>query len=293
VISGAPFDTDLVNDGWTDLIGNILLAARKKAFAGETVADEAELIQMADYKKMERVRARCDAVVKDKATAEALKPWYNQFCKRPCFHDQYLQTFNLPGVHLVDTAGRGVERITEKGVVVGGKEYELDCLIYGTGFEVGTNFMRRLGFDVTGRRGTTLADKWNGGAQTFHGLFTRDFPNMFVVTTQHSGQSANFQHMLDEQSHHIAHILSAMRDRGLTLVETSEQAERDWTETIVQLSRARQPFLNECTPGYYNNEGKPNEFTARNSPYWRGPMAFLRIWEKWRKDGSMPGLELS
>jgi cyclohexanone monooxygenase len=134
VISGSRFDVDLVNDGWTDLIGNILLSARRKARAGEAVADEAALIQLADYQKMERVRARVDAVVKDQATAEALKPWYNQFCKRPCFHDQYLDTFNLPGVHLVDTHGQGVERITERGVVVDGREYALDCLIFGTGF---------------------------------------------------------------------------------------------------------------------------------------------------------------
>jgi cyclohexanone monooxygenase len=120
VISGGKFDVDLVDDGWTDLIGNILLAARKKSAAGEAVANTEELIQLADYAKMERVRARVDAVVKDGATADALKPWYNQFCKRPCFHDQYLDTFNRPNVHLVDTQGQGVERITERGVVVAG-----------------------------------------------------------------------------------------------------------------------------------------------------------------------------
>jgi len=293
VISGAPFDVDLVNDGWTDLIGNILLAARKKAASGESVADEAELIQLADYGKMERVRARIDSIVKDSATAEALKPWYNQFCKRPCFHDQYLDTFNRPNVHLIDTQGQGVERITERGVVVAGREYELDCLIFGTGFEVGTDFTRRLGFEVQGRDGVTLTDKWKGGARTFHGLFTHGFPNLFVMTTQQSGQSANFQHMMNEQSRHIAYVLDTMRSGKARAFEASEQAENDWVETIVKYSRARQPFLNECTPGYYNNEGKPDERTARNSPYWRGPMSFLRIWEKWRAEGSLPGLELT
>ncbi len=293
VISGGKFDVDLVDDGWTDLIGNILLAARKKSAAGEVVANTEELIQLADYAKMERVRARVDAVVKDRATADALKPWYNQFCKRPCFHDQYLDTFNRPSVHLVDTQGQGVERITERGVVVAGREYALDCLIFGTGFEVGTDFTRRLGFEVTGRQGMTLTDKWKGGAQTFHGLFTRQFPNMFVMTTQQSGQSANFQHMLDEQSHHIAYVLKAVKERGVRTVEASEQAEADWVQTIVTLSRARQPFLNQCTPGYYNNEGKPNERTARNSQFWRGPMVFIRMWNAWRKDGTLAGLELT
>ena len=292
VISGSKFDVDLVNDGWTDLIGNILLVARKNQASGKPVADEMELIQLADYQKMERVRARIDSVVKDRATAEALKPWYNQFCKRPCFHDQYLQTFNLPNVHLVDTRGQGVERITERGVVVAGREHELDCLIYGTGFEVGTDFTRRLGFDVVGRGGVTLTEKWKDGAQTFHGLFTRGFPNLFVMTTQQSGQSANFQHMLDEQSHHIAYVLKQATARGARTIEASAQAEAEWVDTIVKLARTRESFLLECTPGYYNNEGKPDARMERNSQYWRGPMAFIRMWNKWREDGTMPGLEL-
>lgn len=292
VISGSKFDVDLVNDGWTDLIGNILLAARKKSRAGEPVVDEAELIQLADYQKMERVRARVDSIVKDRATAEALKPWYNQFCKRPCFHDQYLQTFNRPNVHLVDTEGKGVERITERGVVVAGREYELDCLIFGTGFEVGTDFTHRLGFEITGRNGVTLTEKWKAGASTFHGLFTRGFPNLFVMTTQQSGQSANFQHMLDEQSRHIAYVMTEVRKRRVRTVEADAQAEAEWVDTIVKLARTRRNFLQECTPGYYNNEGKPDARMERNSQYWRGPMAFIRMWNAWREEGSLAGLEL-
>ena len=293
VISGGRFDVDLVNDGWTDLITNILLAARRKSADGSVPENTDALVQLADYQKMERVRARVDTVVKDRRTAEALKPWYNQFCKRPCFHDQYLDTFNRPNVHLIDTEGKGVERITERGVVVAGREYELDCLIFGTGFEVGTDFTRRLGFEVRGRNGQTLTDKWKDGASTFHGLFTRGFPNMFVMTTQQSGQSANFQHMLDEQSRHLAYLFGEIRARGTRTVEASAEAEADWVNTIVKLSRARQPFLNECTPGYYNNEGKPNERTARNSQFWRGPMVFIRMLDAWRKEGTLKGLELT
>lgn len=293
VISGSKFDVDLVNDGWTDLIGNILLAARRRQAGGEQVGDEMELIQLADYQKMERVRARVDAVVTNREAAEALKPWYNQFCKRPCFHDQYLQTFNRPNVRLVDTQGRGVERITERGVVVAGKEYELDCLIYGTGFEVGTDFTRRLGFDIVGRDGVTLTEKWREGARTFHGLFTRGFPNMYFMTTQQSGQSANFQHMLDEQSHHIAYVLGKAAERGARTIEAGAEAESQWVETIVQLARTREKFLLECTPGYYNNEGRPDARMERNSQYWRGPIAFIRMWNKWRAEGSLEGLELA
>ena len=85
LLSGGFQPEDLVNDGWTDIIGNILLLARKKMAAGEVVEDPAALMQLADFKKMEQVRARVDSVVQDPSTAEALKPYYNQFCKRPCF----------------------------------------------------------------------------------------------------------------------------------------------------------------------------------------------------------------
>jgi cyclohexanone monooxygenase len=293
VISGAPFEVDLVQDGWTDLISNILLVARGKSADGGRAANEDELIQLADYHKLERVRARVDAVVGDSVTAQALKPWYNQFCKRPCFHDDYLATFNRPNVHLIDTSGAGVERITPRGVVVAGCEYPLDCLIFGTGFEVGTDFTRRLGFEVHGRQGLTLTEKWKPGASTLHGFFTRGFPNMFVMTTQQSGQSANFQHMLDVQSRHLAYVMSEMKARGADTVEPSEQAENAWVDTILKYARRRQSFLDDCTPGYYNNEGQPNERAMRNAQYRRGPVAFIRLIDAWREDGSLPGLEVT
>ena len=293
VISGGEFEVDLVNDGWTDLIGNILLAARRRAQAGEPVEDADALVQIADYKKMEQVRARVDAVVQDHDTAEALKPWYNQFCKRPCFHDDYLPSFNRPNVHLIDTKGQGVERITEHGVVVGGQEYGLDCLIYATGFEVGADYVRSTGFEVYGRGGRSLTDKWKDGAETLHSLLSRGFPNCFVMSTMQSGQSANFQHMLDEKAKHVAFMIAEARARGIKAMEPTAEAEKDWVDTIVKLAVARQPFLQECTPGYYNNEGGELDMRiAKNNQYWRGPMAFVRILDRWRQDGSMPGLEL-
>ena len=294
IISGGDFEVDLVNDGWTDLIGNILLSARRRAKAGEVVEDPEALVQLADYQKMEQVRARVDAVVKDRATAEALKPWYNQFCKRPCFHDDYLPTFNRPNVHLVDTNGKGVERLTETGVVVEGREYELDCLIYATGFEVGVDYLRSTGFEVYGRGGQSLTGKWKDGAATLHSIVTRGFPNAFVLSTLQSGQSANFQHILDEKAKHIAHIIAQARERGIKTLEPTAEAEQDWVNTIVKLAVGRKPFLQECTPGYYNNEGGELDMrVARNNQYWRGPIAFIRLLDRWRADGTMPGLELT
>ncbi|WP_068877899.1 MULTISPECIES: NAD(P)/FAD-dependent oxidoreductase [unclassified Phenylobacterium] len=293
LVSGGFADKDLVNDGWTDIIGNILLLARKKAEAGEKVENPAELMQLADFKKMEQVRARVDAVVEDPAKAEALKPWYNQFCKRPCFHDEYLTTFNRPNVHLIDTKGKGVERITENAIVVDGKAYEVDCLIYATGFEVGTDYTRRSGYELYGRGGQTLTDKWKNGAETLHGVLSRGFPNCFIVSNVQSGFSANFPHMINEQSKHIAYLVKSAMERQARVVEPSEEAEQAWVDTIVKLAIMREAFLKECTPGYYNNEGKPEAMTAKNGSYGAGPVAFTKVLEEWRAEGSLKGLELT
>ena len=294
MISGSDFEEDLVNDGWTDLIGNILLAARRRQKAGEEVDDPQTLIQQADDQKMDQVRARIDSIVKDREAAEALKPWYNQFCKRPCFHDDYLPAFNRENVHLVDTKGQGVERITENGVVVDGQEYELDCLIYATGFEVGTGYNRTVGFELYGRDGQSLTEKWQHGAETLHSLFTRGFPNLIVFSTMQSGQSANFQHMLDVKSKHIAYILSEAEARGVKALEPSAEAEQEWVDTIVKLAIGRRAFLSECTPGYYNNEGGELDMrVAKNNQYWRGPNVYIRKLDGWRAEGTLPGLELT
>jgi cation diffusion facilitator CzcD-associated flavoprotein CzcO len=293
LVSGGFAKEDLVQDGWTDIIGNILLLARKKMEAGEAVENPAELMQLADFKKMEQVRARVDSVVEDPATADALKPWYNQFCKRPCFHDEYLDTFNRPNVTLVDTKGRGVERITEHSIIANGVEYEVDCLIYATGFEVGTSFTRRAGYEVYGRGGKTLTQKWANGAETLHGLLARDFPNCFIVSNVQSGFSANFPHMINEQSKHIAYVLKSALDRQARTVEPSAEAEAAWVKTIIDLSIMREAFLKECTPGYYNNEGRPEVMAKQNGSYGAGPVAFVKVLEEWRAEGSLQGLELA
>jgi cyclohexanone monooxygenase len=292
LVSGGYQAEDLVNDGWTDIIRNLLLMASldKSGLSPERLAEIAEL---ADMKKMEQVRARVDSIVKDPAVAEALKPYYRQFCKRPCFHDDYLPTFNRANVTLVDTNGRGVERITPTGVVANGQEYALDCLIYATGFEVGTEYARRAGYEVEGRGGITLTQKWKDGMQTLHGMHVRDFPNCFIFQNAQAGFAANYPHMLNEQAIHAAYIVAEARNRQARLVETSEEAQTAWVETIKSLAVMRRKFLEECTPGYYNNEGKPHERAEQNGPYGAGPIAFVKVIEDWRAAGKLEGLELS
>ncbi len=291
LVSGIFEPEDLVGDGWTDIIGKLLLRLREAAADGDAMS-VADSLELSDFEKMEQVRARVDALVGDPATAAALKPYYRLFCKRPCFHDEYLQTFNRPNVTLVDTDGKGVERITPGGVVVAGREYALDCLIYATGFEVGTDYSRRAGYEARGSDGLTLTEKWRDGAATLHGFFSRGFPNCFIVSLVQSGFSVNFPHMLDEQAKHLAYVLGQARARGATRIETSQQAEDDWVRQIVDLAQMNVQFLESCTPGYYNNEGRPAERSARDGFYGGGSPAFIRLLDDWRARGDLAGLEL-
>ncbi len=285
--SGGFEKEDLVGDGWTEIIRNIMLLGRSG------FKDAGELMQMADFKKMEQIRGRVDAVVAKPEVAEALKPWYNQFCKRPCFHDEYLATFNRPNVTLVDTEGKGVDRITEKGIVANGVEYELDCIVFATGFEVGTDLARRNGHEVIGRGGQTLSGKWKNGVSSLHGLTTRGFPNLFLIQNAQSGFGVNFPHMIDEQVSHAAWIIRQCTEQQARTVEPSAEGEAAWVETVIGAAIQRQKFAEECTPGYYNNEGNPSPLAARNSPYGKGPVAFAKLLAAWREDGKLEGLELS
>lgn len=277
-----------VNDGWTTLAN----AIREKLAAGRSVADAAQLLEEADFEKMVQVRERIESIVDDQATADALKPWFSLYCKRPCFHDEYLPTFNRSNVTLVDTAGKGVQAITEKGLVVDGKEYEVDCIVFATGFEVASDFARQAGFELHGVGGLTLPQKWSQGMSTFHGLHSRGFPNLFFISQAQSGMSVNFPHMLSVQAVHAAHLVGHSVANGVQRVEASTEAERNWTNKIVELSGARIKFLETCTPGFYNNEGGRLEAQAKSMPYGGGPLEFIQILQDWREAGEFEGLEL-
>jgi cyclohexanone monooxygenase len=285
-VSGGSADVDLVDDGWTEVLGRI----GRQGLGGP---DAAERRQLADFQKMQQIRARVDRIVHDPATAEALKPWYNQMCKRPCFSDDYLPTFNRPTVTLVDTRGRGAERITERGVVAAGREYEVDCLIYGTGFEFQTDFVLRTGYEIHGRGGLTLTDKYRNGASTLYGIHTRGFPNCFILGNAQQANTPNFTHMLNEVSRHVAHLVRHCLDRQVATVEPSAEAEQAWVDNVMSFANARRAFDEECTPGYYNNEGMPSDLQVRNGFYGGGSLAFIRLLNEWRARGDFAGMELS
>ncbi len=294
LVSGGVTEEDLVNDGWTDIIGNLISISRSRKSENLTMEEMGTRMELADFQKMEQIRSRVDDLVDDVATAQALKPYYRQFCKRPCFHDDYLPSFNQPNVKLVDTQGRGVERITEKEVVVDGHEYEIDCLILATGFEVGTSYNRRAGYEIVGRNGLTLSQKWADGMRTFHGFQTNGFPNCYFMGVTQGGFTANFPHLLNEQSVHIAYMISHGTNNNVHCMEATKEAEDEWVDTIKQLAIFSKSFLENCTPGYYNNEGKPGQGNSLiGSQYGGGPVAFFKILKDWREEGGLQGLTFS
>ena len=290
MISGVPQEEDLVKDGWTDLIGK-MINQFQNAKADSNMSLE-QMIEMANFEKMEEIRARVDELVEDGDVAEKLKPYYKMFCKRPTFNDDYLPTFNRSNVTLVDTDGQGVERITEKGLVVDGVEYEVDCIIYSTGFEVGTSYTRRSGYDVIGREEKSLSDHWRDGTRSLHGMGSHGFPNVFIMNTSQGGFTANFPHLLDESAVHQAHIIAYALAQGYHTVEVTATAEKEWIDTIVGFKGGPLGGLGgaDCTPGYYNNEGQPNPNAQQSAPYGGGSIRFFELLKKWREDGNFEGL---
>jgi len=291
LVTGQPQEVDLVDDGWTSLIGK-MLRLYLESQEGEALSLP-DIMDLANLEKMNELRARIEALVEDPDTSEALKPWYRMFCKRPCFHDQYLQTFNRDNVTLVDTEGQGVERITESGVVVAGVEHPVDCIVYATGFEVGTGFQRVSGFEIYGRDGLSLSDKWADGIRTLHGMHIHGFPNCFLMSTIQGGFTVNYPHMLDEVATHVAHIVGHALAIEKEVVETSAEAEAGWVQTILDKG-VRGGIIGDetCTPGYYNNEGKPREHFEQMVSYGEGPIPFFNLLAKWRDAGQFAGLTI-
>ena len=291
--TGGFVEEDLVMDGWTDIAKRIRDKVLEDPNAEFTPESMLRAFNESDDEKMEEIRARVDEIVADPATAAALKPWYRQLCKRPCFHDEYLDAYNNPNVTLVDTDGRGVDEITPSGVVAGGREYELDCLVYASGFEVGTDYTRRSGYEVVGRDGRTLTEHWADGMRSLHGIHVHGFPNVFVVgPSQGANLISNIPHNLTEAGQTVATIIRHALDVGATEVEVTEEAEQAWIDRLLANYRGfgGNP---ECTPGYYNNEGQPagQRGLLNSAGFPEGPVAYFDHIQRWRSDGRFAGLD--
>ena len=228
---------------------------RERKQHAEQISPE-ELVQRqldSNFRIMEQIRARVDAIVEDPVTAAALKPYYPYGCKRPTFHDEYLPTFNLPHVHLVDTAPRGVSEINERGVVHDGTEYPVDVLIYATGFQ----WMATSTFNmIVGREGRTLRDKWQQeGTKTFLGLHSKGFPNLFIVSgPQGGGGSFNFTNAIEEHGDYVVWMLDTLRKAGKDLVDVKAEHEDAYAEHCRAADELTRP-LRDCIT-YYNGHGE-------------------------------------
>ena len=289
ILAGIPVEEDLVGDKWTSLfkkLSELLTGKEDSDLSDEGMAIMSEI---ADYQKMNEIRARVSTTVTDPETAEALKPWYGQWCKRPTFNDEYLPTFNRPNVKLVDTKGKGVERVTENAVVVDGVEYEIDCLIYATGFEVGTAYTRRAEFEVYGRDGLSLSDYWADGMKTYHGFLSNGFPNCFHMGLTQTGLAPNFTYMLNGQAVHIAHLITQVGTRDAKSIEPTLEAEDEWVKLVTSPTFMTE-YQNTCTPGYYNGEGKNEGHGFIETQYPDGAVPFYDMLAAWRAQGDFEGL---
>ena len=294
VMIGRPVDADLVDDGWTLHTAQL---NNPKIAEGMTPSDIAAMVEAHDFDIMEEHRGRIASLVGDAATAEMLKPFYRYGCKRPCFHDEYLVAFNNPKVTLVDCPG-GVTRITPHGVVANGEEYEVDCIVFATGFEAElTPFPRRAGHAIVGRGGVTMEEKWKDGVLSLHGMTTHGFPNMFIMPApgQQAVTTHNFTHLMVVGADHVAETIAALDAQGVTVFETTEEAEQAWTDIILSTWRDNSAFMAACTPSRLNFEGDPTMLNPRSGAYGGGYGDFFGyqdVLTEWRANGRFEGFAL-
>ncbi len=233
----------------------------------------------------------------DPATAEVLKPYYRYLCKRPCFHDEYLPALNGPKVTVVDCPG-GIERITERGPVVDGRQYDVDCIVYATGFEAEvTPLFRRAGHQVIGRGGVTLAGKWADGAASLFGMMSRGFPNMFAMPApgQQAVVTVNYTQLAVLGAEFVGAVVGQLDQKGVEVFDVSAEAEEAWTQKIVDSFVDASAVLSACTPSRINFEGNPEEMNPRNGNFGRGLgdwFAYRGLLEGWLEAGNLEGLEL-
>jgi cation diffusion facilitator CzcD-associated flavoprotein CzcO len=253
--------------GWQNKRRSKVLAAvensleKRAAKGASSPKEKLKKQENANIDYMMRIHKRIDEIVDDPGTADSLKPWYMFMCKRPCFHNEYLPSFNLPNVHLVDTRGQGITKISPKGPVFEGKEYELDLLIYATGFEVQQTGIYN---DIVGADDVNLQDKYADGIRTLLGIHTAGFPNLFIMGGYQASFQFNLTEMLQTQGDHIAACIDYVLANDYHTLDVCDEAEEWWVQKVIE-HRGKTSRSEECTPGYYNFEG--NEQRRQDGNY--------------------------
>jgi len=294
IMLGRSVEEDLTDDGWTRHFASAHHPPRRKDMTIEEIMLAAE---ENDFGIMEAHRRRVDELVADPEVAELLKPYYRYLCKRPCFHDEYLEAFNRPNVTLVDCPA-GIDEVTARGPVVAGQQYEVDCLIYGTGFEGElTPLARRAGHEIVGRGGVSLAQKWADGAASLFGMMTRGFPNMFIMPApaQQAVVTVNYTQSAILGASFIGDLVGALEQRQAGAFDVSAEAEERWSQKIIDSFIDASSVMAACTPSRLNLEGNPQAMKPRNGNYGRGLGDYFKyraVLEQWLADGRLEGLEL-
>ncbi|MEM5516295.1 NAD(P)/FAD-dependent oxidoreductase [Henriciella sp. AS95] len=288
ITPGAHPHGDLVDDGWTDFFKRVGARMGAAHQSGQPFNPN-EIFQAVDFEKMEEIRQRTCEVIKDQDVAERCMPWYNYLCKRPLFSAYFLESLNEPNVHLVDTDGQGVTHIDAAKIYAGGKGYEVDCIIFATGFDVGAAAHKVGGYDLIGRDGVSIDEHWENGVRTVHGTQMNGFPNFHVVGGTEQGTTAfNFTHTLEMQSRHAVEMIAKCLNQDIKVMEVTREAEDRWLETMqkphaIDLGR----YYAECTPGFLNNEGQTdgNKATFIGGTYGGGPIEYDQLITAWRNGG--------
>lgn len=296
---GGPIAPEFQDEGWTRMVRN--LQALKEQAGDVPMEALVNLAQLADFKTMEQIRSLVDESVEDPKVASKLKAFYNQFCKRPTFNDDYLATFNRPNVELVDVSdAKGVDRITENSLVANGREYEVDCIIYASGFEITSSYERRIGIPIFGNDGQSIYEHWDKGMRSMHGLMSHGFPNLFLCGGLFVFQlGANYAYGVDVQAEQVAYTVSQLTKRGVKSANVSRSAEEKWIEDQLSPEGANALFVlggsaDSCTPGYYNQEGTAQRYRdVRLESYGKGLGAYRKVLRNWRAQGDLEGLDLT
>jgi cyclohexanone monooxygenase len=297
----SPGEPDLICDIWTEINRNLSAEYDKE---GWPTSPEQYMAQreVMDYRLMERLRNRVASIVQDQDAAEILKPYYRYLCKRPASNDDYYPTFNRPNVKVIDVSKtQGVEAMTPHGFIADGVEYEIDCIIFASGFEVTSDLDRRWGIEVIeGRGGESIYQHWAKEFRTFHGMMTHGFPNQFFTGFIQGGVNASTTETFNQQGRHIAFVINQALKRGAATVEPTLEAQNAYVDHVRATAIDTSAFARECTPSYFNNEGEEveNEKGEKKlrsylgETYGPGFYVFEKLLEDWRARGDLEGLVL-
>ncbi|KAG8668098.1 hypothetical protein FPOAC2_10129 [Fusarium poae] len=274
-LSADPEPVDLVNDGWSKNQARAgLIGSSSRLWEQAATGDHIDVLRRMDEPIAEELRARVDSEVQDPDTAEKLKPWYHGWCKRPTFNDDYLATFNRDNVTLVDTNGKGIDRYTERGIVVGGRELEVDVLVLATGFTLASQLLPEdnIKASIIGCDGRHLKDKWNSPElATLFGVATNGFPNLFSRFGPGGPASYNMTSGYDITGRFIAHIIAhATKESNQPqrlVIEACRKGEEKWAAEVVKRAAWFSAF-SICTPSYFNSEGEKAPTTTEEAYQW-------------------------